>query len=221
MLAAEWRGNTNWGLKIKNHSFQWCKQRKKLCTDANCSSNSLSVHFSLCLWPEFISRLCRATWKDAEHMQRKQTSWYSQAEGLSTAGVNHMIPTASTQESACPQDLRDWEIFSFLSETQTDLFWRLLIYAFLMIYFDYEFWWLIPGFCVLCSRHFWENTLKIHLLILQKNQWKLFSMLTIINSYLTGPQNMKKTGNKGFFSLLHTGYLCRHSHCKLCLMHMQ
>lgn len=109
----------------------------------------------------------------------------------------------------------------FIFIRNANLFWRLLIYAFLMIYFDYEFWWLIPGFCVLCSRHFWENTLKIHLLILQKNQWKLFSMLTIINSYLTGPQNMKKTGNKGFFSLLHTSYLCRHSHCKLCLMHMQ
>lgn len=158
LLATERRGNTNWGLKIKKSLTSEVQTEEKNVYGRKLFIKfSVSPFFFLCLWPEFISLLCRAMWKDAEHRQRKQTSQYSQTEGLSTSGINQMIRTASTQGSVCPQDLRDWEIFSFLSEMQTDLFWGLLIYAFLMT--DYAFWWLTPDFCVLCSRHFWENTL--------------------------------------------------------------
>lgn len=131
MLTTKMMGKANWSLKRKDHAFQWCKQRDRFCTGTSCSSNSLSVHFLVCLWPGFTLLLHRAMGKVAEYRLRRQTSQHVQAEGLSTTSVHQMPSTVSPMGGSAPRIWKAKKSFLLFSEVQTPLFWGLIIYAFL------------------------------------------------------------------------------------------
>lgn len=116
---------------------------------------SVSLVFSLFMTRIYITHPpshVEGCWVQAE----EPNSMHSQAEGLSTAGVNQMPSPVSPQGEICPQGLKDWEFF-FCHRCQHSPLWGKLFMLFL------DFWWFetIPALYgpALCNRCTWERSL--------------------------------------------------------------
>lgn len=148
-------------------------QRKEMYVDTNCSSNSLPVCF-LFVYDQNLYHYSAEPCGRMQRAGREQTFQHGQAKGLSITGVNQTLSTWSHRGASAPTVRKTEKSFHFSPRCKHPL-WGLIIYAFLrvlMTHSNVRLCWVADVFD------------KINLLILWRNQWKLHSVLKVINSYL-------------------------------------
>lgn len=191
-----------------------CSGAKK----GNVCGHKLFIKFSFCFLFIYDQKLYHCSAEPCGRMQRagrEQTSQHGQAKGLSITALNQTLSMWSCRGASAPTVWKTEKSFHFSPRCKHPL-WGLIIYAFLRVLMTHS-----------NVRLCWVADIfdKINLLILWRNQWRLHSVLKVINSWYAGSQTMMKAENKGFsllvISSLHRhSHSCsyRHSHCKHCLM---